>query len=180
MSTHFSLTLPWHRHTRDICHSLTFEESLLWPFKKHCQFVSVHSLSLIYLRYIHKRHWPFPRIQKGPPLVFNPRDRKNSHVSALCCFAILPHLTRARYRILVLAKRHTASFSPLVAFSNTTARPWTVWKHTVQYHQCTGPNTQRCSMVNVQQVMRYVEIVGIWERCELKEKFTLGNFLIQR
>jgi hypothetical protein len=28
--------------------------------------------------------------------------------------------------------------------------------------------------------MRYVEIVGILERCELKEKFTLGNFLIRR
>jgi len=35
-------------------------------------------------------------------------------------------------------------------------------------------------MVKVKQAMRYVEIVGIRERCELKEKFTLGNFLIHR
>jgi len=32
-------------------------------------------------------------------------------------------------------------------------------------------------MVKVKQTMRCVEVVGIRERCEFKEKFTLGDFI---
>jgi hypothetical protein len=75
------------------CYSLTSEMSLLWPFKKHCQFISVHSLS--HLSVVHTQEtFAVPSYPKRALLRSSILGtRKNGHVSTLCCFAILPRLS---------------------------------------------------------------------------------------